>query len=58
MKQSEFVRWLRAQGATFRQLHGHMLVELNGRRTVLPRHPAKELKTGTLERAKKDLGLK
>ena len=57
MKQSEFVRWLAEQGATFKQGKKHLKVYLNGRQTVVPRH-ATELKTGTVEAIKKQLGLK
>jgi mRNA interferase HicA len=58
MKQSEFVRWLSAQGATFKDGSRHMKVYLNGRQTTLPRHPSAELKTGLVEGVKKQLGLK
>lgn len=58
MKQSEFVRWLRAQGATFAHGTKHLKVYLNGAQTTLPRHPSCELKTGLVEKVKKDLGLK
>ncbi|QJD91825.1 type II toxin-antitoxin system HicA family toxin [Duganella dendranthematis] len=58
MKQSEFVRWLRQQGATFEDGTNHLKVYLNGQKTILPRHPAKELKTGTVEGIKKQLKLK
>jgi mRNA interferase HicA len=58
MKQSEFVRWLTQHGATFRAGSGHVKVYLNGKQSHLPRHPAKELKTGLVEGVKKQLGLK
>jgi mRNA interferase HicA len=58
LKQSEFVRWLAEQGATFKEGRNHLKVYLNGRQTILPRHPAKELKTGLVEGVKKALGLK
>ncbi|MYM37277.1 addiction module toxin, HicA family [Duganella sp. FT94W] len=58
MKQSEFVRWLKQQGATFSEGTNHLKVYLNGRQTILPRHPAKELKTGLVEGVKKQLKLK
>jgi len=44
MKQSEFVRWLAQKGATFKDGSKHLKVYCNGRQTVLPRHPSKELK--------------
>ena len=58
MKQSEFVRWLTAQGATFKDGKKHLKVYLNGKQTHLPRHPSAELKTGLVEGVKKQLGLK
>lgn len=58
MKQSEFVRWLKAQGATFKDGTKHLKVYLNGEQTILPRHPAAELKTGLVEGVKKQLKLK
>jgi mRNA interferase HicA len=58
MKQSEFVKWLKAQGASFQDGTKHLKVTLNGKQTILPRHPAKELKTGLVEGVKKQLGLK
>ncbi|MGO4151491.1 type II toxin-antitoxin system HicA family toxin [Cupriavidus basilensis] len=56
MKQSEFVRWLSQQGATFKQGSNHLKVYLNGKQTVIPRHT--ELKKGTVEGIKKQLNLK
>lgn len=58
MKQSEFVRWLAQKGATFKDGSKHLKVYCNGRQTVLPRHPSKELKQGLAEAVKKQLGLK
>lgn len=58
MKQSEFVRWLKQQGATFKDGSNHLKVYLNGAQTILPRHPSKELKTGLVEGVKKQLKLK
>lgn len=58
MKQSEFVRWLTQQGATFKDGTNHLKVYLNGERSTLPRHPSKELKTGLVEGVKKQLKLK
>ena len=58
MKTSEFKRWLTRKGATFaRGKGGHLKVELAGKRSVLPMH-ADEIKTGTMEAIKKQLGLK
>lgn len=58
MKQSEFVRWLAEQGATFRDGSKHLKVFLNGKQSHLPRHPSAELKKGLIEGVKKQLGLK
>jgi len=58
VKQSEFVKWLAKQGATFRQGSKHIKVLCNGKQSHLPRHPAAELKTGLVEGVKKQLGLK
>jgi mRNA interferase HicA len=58
VKQSEFVRWLAKQGATFKDGTRHLKVCLNGKQTILPRHPSAELKTGLVEGVKKQLGLK
>ena len=57
MKQSEFIRWLARQGATFKEGTNHIKVYLNGKQSHLPRHAA-ELKTGLFEGVKKQLGLK
>lgn len=58
MKQSEFVRWLKEQGATFTDGSKHLKVYCNGKQTTLPRHPSAELKTGLVEGVKKQLDLK
>jgi len=58
VKSSEFKRWLAAQGATFSPAKGsHLRVELNGKISYLPMH-SKDLKKGTFEGVKKQLGLK
>lgn len=58
MNSREMKRWLAAQGATFKPgKGGHLKVFLNGRRSILPMHST-ELKTGTVEAIKKQLGLK
>jgi len=56
MNSKEFKRWLFQQGATFQSGKGsHLKVCLNGKQVVLPMH---DLKTGTVEGIKKQLGLK
>jgi mRNA interferase HicA len=58
MNSKEFKRWLAKQGATFGTMKGsHLKVYLDGRQAILPMHNA-ELKTGTVEAIKKQLGLK
>jgi mRNA interferase HicA len=58
VKSSEFKRWLALQGAIFKPgKGGHLRVELNGKISVLPMH-SKDIKTGTLQGIKKQLGLK
>jgi len=57
LKSQEFKRWLEQQGATFKPGKGsHLKVYLNGKQSVLPMH-ASDLKKGTLEAIKKQLGL-
>jgi mRNA interferase HicA len=58
VKQSEFVRWLARQGATFEDRTNHLKVSLNGKTSFLPRHPSAELKKGLFEGVKKQLGIK
>ena len=54
----EFKRWLTQRGATFQAGKGsHLKVYLNGKQSVLPMHNS-DLKTGTVEGIKKQLGLK
>lgn len=54
----EFKRWLTKQGATFQTAKGsHLKVFLKDRQSVIPMHST-ELKTGTVEAIKKQLGLK
>jgi mRNA interferase HicA len=56
----EFKRWLQKQGCRFEPGHGgHLIVRLGDRMSVLPMHGKQlELKTGTVNGIKKDLGLK
>jgi mRNA interferase HicA len=58
MKTKEFKRWLESLGARFETTKsGHLKVYLNGRQTILPMHSG-DLKRGTEEAIKKQLGLK
>ncbi len=58
VKQSEFKRRLAAQGATFKDGTRHLKVFLNGKQTVLPRHPNHEIGEGLRLAILKQLGLK
>jgi len=56
---AELKRWLEKQGCTFGTQSGsHLKVYLGNRQTVIPMHPAKEMKSGTVRGIKKALGLK
>ena len=60
MNSAEFQRWLKDMGAKFDRSRGkssHIYESLNGKTTVIPTHGS-ELKTGTVEAIKKQLGLK
>jgi mRNA interferase HicA len=58
MKASELKRWLKAQGCTFEEGTRHTKVMLKGKVSLLPRHPAVEVRTGTYRAILKDLGLR
>ncbi len=59
MNSNQFKRWLATLGATFTPgKGGHLKVELNGRRSVLPMHGSREIGKGLEQSIKKDLGLK
>jgi len=59
MTSSELKRWLSKLGASFESGKGsHLHVTLNGKTTILPMHPSKELGTGIVHSIKKDLGLR
>ncbi|MGH9470328.1 MAG: type II toxin-antitoxin system HicA family toxin [Terriglobia bacterium] len=58
MKASELRRWLKKQGCPFAEESRHTRVVLGSKVTRMPRHPAKEVKTGTLQSILKDLDLK
>lgn len=58
MNSKEFKRWLSQQGAVFGTMKGsHLKVFLNGKQSIIPMHGA-DLKKGTVEAIKKQLGLK
>lgn len=58
MNSKQFKKWLASQGATFEPgKGGHLKVTLNSKQSVLPMGSG-ELKKGTQEGIKKQLGLK
>lgn len=58
MNSKELKRWLTQQGAIFGTQKGsHLKVYLHGKQSVIPMHNT-DLKTGTVEGIKKQLGLK
>jgi mRNA interferase HicA len=57
VKQTELVRWLRDQNATFKDGSKHLKVYLNGKQTTIPRHPGKELDNDFVKEIKKQLGI-
>jgi mRNA interferase HicA len=58
VKSKEFKKWLIKEGATFRPGKGsHLKVYFNGKQSVLPMHDS-DLKIGTLNAIKRQLGLK
>ena len=58
MNSQEFKRWLTKQGVTFGPAQGsHVKLYFAGKQTVMPMHNT-DLKTGTVEGIKKQLGLK
>jgi mRNA interferase HicA len=58
MNSKEFKRWLTQQGASFGTMKGSLLkVYFNGKQSILPMHGS-DLKKGTVEAIKKQLGLK
>jgi mRNA interferase HicA len=55
---SELKRKLAKAGCTFVDAWKHLAVYYRGNCTVMPRHPAKELKKGTVQGILKVLGIK
>ena len=58
MKQSEFVRWLAARGAVFKQGKKHLKVYIGNKQSTLPRHPSHEIGEALRKAIIKQLGLK
>ena len=59
MNSDQFRRLLAKQGCTFEPgKGGHLIVDREGRKSVLPQHGGKkQLGTGLMHKIKKDLGL-
>lgn len=57
MKQSEFLRWLIANGVTTKDGAKHIKLYYRGKQSTLPRHPSSELTTGLVKGVKKQLGI-
>jgi mRNA interferase HicA len=55
---SELRRWLKKQGCVFVEESRHTRIVLGSKVTRMPRHPTKDIKTGTLQSILKDLDLK
>jgi len=55
---SELKRKLAKLGCTFRQGSKHLIVMYRGVETEIPRHPSKEIKTGTYHAILNRLGIK
>jgi mRNA interferase HicA len=57
MKISEFKRWLESQGVIMKNGTNHWKLYHNGRQSVLPRHPGKELDEKLRKAILKQLGI-
>ena len=55
---SELRRKLAKLGCTVEDGAKHWIIRYQGRRTTIPRHPSKEIKTGTYHGILEDLGIK
>jgi len=54
---SELKRKLAKAGCTFTEATKHLVVYYRGKRAIMPRHPSKEIRTGTYRDILKQLGL-
>ncbi|WP_038251606.1 type II toxin-antitoxin system HicA family toxin [Xenorhabdus nematophila] len=57
MKQREFRRWLEAQGVEVSNGTNHLKLRYKGKCTIMPRHPAHEIKEPLRKAIIKQLGL-
>ena len=55
---SELKRWLKGQGRSFGEGTNYTKITLGSKVSWMPRHPAKEIKQGTLRAILSDLNLK
>jgi mRNA interferase HicA len=58
MTASDLKRKLAKLGCEFANATNHTVVTFQGRKSVMPRHPSAEVKTGTLRGILKQLGIK
>jgi len=58
VKAAELKRWLKKQGCAFVEESRHTRIVFGSKVSRMPRHPAKEIKIGTLQSILKDLDLK
>jgi mRNA interferase HicA len=54
---SELRRKLASAGCTFSEGKKHLVIHCKGARSLMPRHPAKEVKSGTVRGILKKLGI-
>jgi len=57
LRANELKRKLANAGCTFTDARKHLVIHYRGNRSLMPRHPAKEIKTGTLQSILKKLGI-
>jgi len=57
MRASELKRKLEAMGCKIEEGTKHWIVSYQGKMTTIPRHPSKEIRTGTLHSILKKLGI-
>jgi mRNA interferase HicA len=58
VKNSEFKKFLKSKGATFKEGAAHTKVYLNGKQSLIGRHPSEEIGEGLSQKILKQLGLK
>jgi mRNA interferase HicA len=58
MKASELKRKLERLGCLVEEGTGHWIIQYQGRRSTIPRHPARAIKTRTYHGILKELGIK